>query len=248
MARERDFEGIRRHSIIETVVVVFLAVFGHLAEDNPSLKALFGDHTLYRLLAVLFVVGVLALVVFFFLNWFFATRQTKFGTAGKIEGAWLDAIYNEEGRLIMGSFLEMKCSPLEGFYVYGHSYRVTYDNAGGITVEPGPENFFEGNGAPWKFGNGCYYRYQGREHRPDEGHGYYQFYRGFHKKDVTFEGGFASRNLEAGKIISARLVQGKKFRGKKKEYETKEQRMALLKEHLNQCPREFVLAGVNSAQ
>jgi hypothetical protein len=240
MAKEKDFQSIRSHSFIETGVVVVLALCGRLAEDNETLKVLFGQHKNYQLLVIFLVVVLLTLLFLFLLNWYFATRQIRFGTAGEIEGAWLDAIYDEEGKLVMGSFVdEMKCSPIDGFYVYGHSYNVHLDNGRVIVEEPEADNFFEGHGAPWRFGNGCDYHYEGKEHRPDEGSGYYKFFRGSRKKVPSFEGGFLSRSLTSGKVISARLVVGKKIKGKAKDCETDEQKIALLEQYLQTCPKEY---------
>jgi hypothetical protein len=224
-----------RHSIIEVIAVLILVVFGDWA---ATLKA---DTPYLRWISVAGV-AIVILVALHYIDEFLDSRSMRVGSVGKIDGVWLDAIYDGKGDLIEGSFIEMKCTHAEGFHVEGWSYEIQFPQDGELTVitpAPGSEHHFKGDGSASELlPDCCSYCYEGREGRVHKGGGFYKFRRGADKQ-LLFDGGFGYWNLIEGSITAARLVQGEKYNGRKKNYETPEKRAALLEEFLRKRSRKY---------
>lgn len=199
-----------RHAFLETTVVMLLAWLGEHAHEklDPASPYARIAPTLIFLAVAAFVLASLR-----FLNWALERVPFKFEDFGKINGKWLDAIYDQQGKLIMGSVIEMKCFPFLGFSVEGWSYSYEelqkLEGPGGRADAINLGGHFRGYGAPWKEGIGCNYRYKGEEGKSDHGIGYYEFYLGSpSKKDRVFKGAFLTEDLKDGRYVSARIVQG----------------------------------------
>jgi hypothetical protein len=224
-----------RHSIIEVIAVLILVVFGDKAANL--------DKNITLVQWVEFAgVAIVILIALHFIDKFLDSRPMRVGSVGKIDGVWLDAIYDGKGDLIEGSFIEMRCTQAEGFHVEGWSYEIQFPQNGELTVitpSPGDEHHFKGDGSASELlPDCCSYCYEGREGRVHKGGGFYKFRRGADKQ-LLFDGGFGYWNLIEGSVTAARLVQGEKYKGKKKNYETPEKRVALLKEFLRKRSRRY---------
>jgi hypothetical protein len=230
----RESKGVWKHSLIETLLVVFLVGVGKFTEDSPALNFLFRKHQYLKSAALLGAGAVMVLAFLYCWEWIVGKWPVKLGRVGKINGYWLDAIYpTDSGELKMGSVIHMECSST-GFRVYGWSY--DYVNGELIPAKPG-SNYFEGAGIPSETGSSCFYHYTGFEGRPDDGIGRYDFRLGSPRKgDVEFEGYFLSPHLGEAKAGEARVVLGRKVKGSEEQEFRKDAGQTLLKKHLQECP------------
>jgi hypothetical protein len=202
--------GMWWHAFLETAVVMLLAWLGEHAHEKLDPAS---PYARVAPTIIFLAVATLVLLSLRLLNWGLERVPFKFEDFGKINGKWLDAIYDQQGNLIMGSVIEMKCFPFLGFSVEGWSY--SYEELQKLEGPDGRPDaiklggHFRGYGTPWKEGIGCNYRYKGEEGKSDHGIGYYEFYLGSpSKNDRVFKGAFLTENLRDGQLVSARIVQG----------------------------------------
>lgn len=225
-----------RNAIIEIAVALILVLFGKLLES----KHVSGSYVWVISLAG---AAVMCMVILRFFDSLLERRPTKVGNIGAIDGVWLDAIYDDKGDLIQGSYIEMSCSEANGFDVEGYTYDVDVKGDGAHhVVKPsrGQGHRFFGDGAPSsRFPNSCSYFYEGREHRPHKGSGFYSFSR-MPDKHLLFEGAFGYWNLENGKVALARFVQGEYFGDRKKEYDSEAVRIELLEKFLRDRNSRYI--------
>jgi hypothetical protein len=141
----------------------------------------------------IFVAIFLAVVC---LNSLLEWRSVPLESVGKIDGDYIDAIYDDNGDLTGASVINITSSRKTGFLIRGTSYdaithkeKGKFDGIGSVSGE-----------------DGLCYSYVGHEHlTTDHGVCYYRFSR--NAKNITFFGGFIAFGLRSSHRVQGRKVQ-----------------------------------------
>jgi hypothetical protein len=220
MASGRTWQ-IVEHAAVAGAVGGVLTIFELYREHLPI------GTTALNVIEVIGVMLVVAAGIAFF-EWLLDRQPIALGV-GRIDGHWIDAIYDADTlELVRGAVIRIASSRGGGFVLWGQSY-----DAPGVNVQVGP---WGGHGGAAGSSTLTYY-YRGREgpHERDDGVCYYEFSRSpGDDAGLTFDGRFWAFGLR-----KAFYVRGRKVKKCERRRFLVDEGATLLREYLATQPRRL---------